>query len=101
MAVHLRISGVLVVLFCVGSIGAARADDSWACGNTIITLGATESDVLQNCGEPTSKSVEQEAKRQGRHYVGTTPIEHWTYASDTVTRVLTFDQGKLVSIKMQ
>jgi hypothetical protein len=64
-------------------------------------LGATQSDVLRNCGEPTSKTVEKEAKRQGRHYVGTTPIEHWTYASDTVTRVLTFDQGKLVSIEMQ
>jgi hypothetical protein len=34
-------------------------------------------------------------------YTGTVPVEHWTYASDTVKRVLTFDQGKLVSIDMQ
>ncbi|MCJ7452107.1 MAG: DUF2845 domain-containing protein [Steroidobacteraceae bacterium] len=77
---------------------AATADDTWLCGDKIIMIGAKQAEVLENCGEPTSKTADTDAMREGRYYQGTAPVEHWTYATDTVTRVLTFDQGVLVSM---
>ncbi len=79
---------------------AAAADDTWRCGDKIIMIGANQADVLEYCGEPTSKTADTDAMREGRYYEGTAPVEHWTYATDTVTRVLTFDQGVLVSMDM-
>jgi len=92
--------GLLAASLAAVSFGpqAAMADDTWLCGSKIIMIGAQQSDVLENCGEPTSKTTDTDAMREGRYYEGTAPIEHWTYATDTVTRVLTFDQGVLVSI---
>lgn len=76
----------------------AMADDTWLCGDKIIMIGAKTDEVLQYCGEPTSKAADTDAMREGRYYEGTAPIERWTYATDTVTRVLTFDKGVLVSM---
>ena len=80
---------------------AVAQDDSFRCGSIVVAVGMSQDDVLQNCGDPASKTVEQVAVREGVQYAGTAPIEHWTYVSGAVTRVLTFDQGKLVSIDMQ
>jgi len=87
-----------VLLCCCGSIGLAKADDSMRCGSRIIEVGAKQADVLQYCGEPTSKTVEEAAKREGRYYEGTTTIEHWTYTSGGVDTVVTLDSGVVVSI---
>jgi hypothetical protein len=78
----------------------AQADDNWDCGGTkIIEIGMSQDEVLENCGPPTSKKVEEQAQRDGKHYVGTVPFERWTYSSYSSTRVLTFDEGKLISIE--
>jgi hypothetical protein len=82
-------------------IAATGQDGDFRCGSIIVSAGMSKDDVLQNCGEPTSKVVDPIVVREGVQYAGTVPVEHWTYASDTVTRVLTFDQGKLVSIDVQ
>lgn len=82
-------------------LAAAAQDDSFRCGSIVVSIGMSQDDVLQNCGDPASKTVEQVAVREGVQYAGTTAVEHWTYVSGAVTRVLTFDQGKLVSIDMQ
>ena len=37
---------------------AAMADDTFRCGNRLVELGMTRSEVLSMCGEPTSKSIE-------------------------------------------
>jgi hypothetical protein len=76
------------------------ADDNWDCGGTkIIEIGMSQDEVLENCGAPSSKAVDEQAQRDGKHYVGTVPLEHWTYTSYSSTRVLTFDQGKLIAIE--
>jgi hypothetical protein len=96
----LLLSGSAVALLGLHA-PVTRADDTWLCGDKIIMIGATQADVLQNCGEPTSKTGDTDAMREGRYYEGTAPIEQWTYATDTVTRVLRFDKGVLVSMEMK
>ena len=88
----------LLLLGAIAPLSLARADDSMKCGSKIIFVGAKQNDVLQSCGDPTSKEVEDAAKSVGRYYEGTTPIEHWTYTSGEVNTVVTFDQGVVVSI---
>lgn len=89
---------LLSTLGCVAALGTARADGGMRCAGKIISQGMQQSDVLQYCGEPGSKTVEDVAKREGKYYQGTTTVEHWTYTSGAVNTVLTFEAGVLVSI---
>jgi len=75
--------------------------DNLTCGSKIVTLGMTTADVLKYCGEPTSREVEQHDVRAGGRVIGTTQLNRWTYTRGTGgrTRVLEFDQDKLISIK--
>jgi hypothetical protein len=82
-------------------MAASGQDGDFRCGSVIVSVGMSRDAVLQNCGEPASKVVDPVVVREGVQYAGTTPIEHWTYTSGAITRVLTFDQGKLVSIDVQ
>ena len=59
----------------------------------------TQSDVLEHCGAPTSKSEQQIPVRSGNQVTGTTLSSRWTYESYGATRVLVFDQENLVSIE--
>jgi hypothetical protein len=92
---------LLTTLCCVAALGIARADDSLRCAGKIISQGMQQSDVLQYCGAPDAKTVEDAAKREGRYYEGTTTVEHWTYTSGAVNTVLTFEAGVLVSIETE
>jgi len=89
----------LIRVFIVLSVTAAAADDSFRCGGKIIAAGMTQSEVLQYCGAPTSKTDEQVPVRSGNQVVGKTLMSRWTYESYSATRVLEFDQDKLVSIQ--
>jgi hypothetical protein len=80
-------------------VGTAVADDSFHCGSHLIEVGMTQADVLEHCGGPTSKTVEEQDVRSGSRVVGKTQIHRWTYESYTATRVLVFDQDRLVSIE--
>jgi hypothetical protein len=85
----------------VGSVlaGATLADDSFRCGSRIIELGMTQSQVLEHCGDPTSRTVEEHDVRSGNQVVGKTQMHRWTYESYTATRVLVFDQDRLIDIE--
>jgi hypothetical protein len=87
----------LLLLGAVAPFSLTHAD-SMRCGGQIIEVGAKQGDVLQYCGDPTSKKVDEAAQRDGRYYDGTTATEHWTYTSGEVNTVVTFDQGVVVSI---
>jgi hypothetical protein len=61
-----------------------RADDSIRCGNYIVDSDATVDELLEKCGAPTSKDVTEEevwepAADGGRHTVGKTVTQVWTY----------------------
>ena len=91
---------LVVAAGCLVAAEGVRADEDWNCGGAkIIEIGMSQDDVLASCGAPTGKSLDEQAQREGRYYEGATPVERWTYATDTVTTVLTFDKGKLVGIE--
>jgi hypothetical protein len=89
---------VLALLLVGTASGLAQADDTFRCGNVLVELGMTQAQVLERCGEPTSKSETTEPVRSGPQVVGTTTVSRWTYASYSATRVLEFDGDKLRSI---
>jgi len=89
----------MVVLCVLAPMGVAAADDTFRCGNRLIEPGMTRVEVLQICGEPTSKTVEVQDVRSGTRVVGKTEVQRWTYASYSATRVLVFDQDTLKAIE--
>jgi hypothetical protein len=88
-----------MLLLCATVTGMAIADEGMRCGNKLIETGMTQAEVLQHCGEPTSKSTEQVPVRSGNQVSGTAAMHTWTYKSYSTTRVLKFDQDRLVSIQ--
>ncbi len=78
---------------------AAQADGDFRCGSKIITTGMTQSEVLDACGEPATKDVEDVDVRSGNQVVGRTAVWRWTYEYSGTKRVLVFDQDTLKSIE--
>jgi hypothetical protein len=68
------------------------------CGSRLIEVGMSRAEVLQYCGEPTSRDIEEQPVRSGKQVTGTTAIERWTYSSYSRTRTLVFDGDRLTSI---
>jgi hypothetical protein len=71
------------------------------CANKIIDVGMTSTEVVRLCGQPDSKTTEQQDVRSGNRVVGTTQVSRWTYIQGSVTRVLEFDRDKLVTIRIE
>ncbi len=88
-----------VILFLHGSAYA------FSCGGRIISTGDTKAEVIMKCGEPAGKDsrteeriekIDADTKRKV-----TITIDEWTYdlGPDTLIRVLTFADGRLVDIR--
>jgi|SRR5690606_38210107 len=99
----------MLVLTAVGAAVAMRAaaDDSLVCGNSLVTVGMVESEVVARCGEPRSKQIEDIPIRVRRlnGTVGDAGIQHierWTYdrGYGKFPALLTFEEGKLRSIEL-
>lgn len=84
-----------ILSLAVGTAGA----ETMRCGSKVITPGMSMAEVLQHCGEPNSKEVEEHDIRSGNRIVGTTELHRWTYSEYSRVRVLEFDQDKVLSIK--
>jgi hypothetical protein len=92
-------NSVLLALSGIALSGASLADESFRCGSKLIVTGMSQAEVLQHCGEPASRSTEKQDVHSGNRVTGQTEMHRWTYESYSVTRVLVFDQDKLVSIE--
>ena len=86
---------------------AFPADDTFRCGSKLIDTSSSREQILQQCGEPTSKTSEdipQQVRRpNGTTFVsGTVHVETWTYdrGSSKFPAVLHFEDGKLVKIEI-
>jgi len=88
---------------------AASADETFRCGNWIVSSDLTVDDLLKKCGEPTDKKIDvQEIKVRNRDYnlmtsQGTTTTETWTYdrGPNAAPMVVTIVDGKIKSIVRQ
>jgi hypothetical protein len=89
----------VLLLYVSAYVGIAAADDTFRCGNRLVEPGMTRAEVLELCGEPTSKTTEVQDVRSGTRVVGKTEVQRWTYESYSATRVLVFDQDTLKAIE--
>ena len=90
---------VMLALWLGLTASVAMADGDFRCGSKIISTGMTQSQVLDACGEPATKDVEDVDVRSGNQVVGRTAVWRWTYEMSGTTRVLVFDQDTLKSIE--
>ena len=90
---------VMLALWLGLTASVALADGDFRCGGKIISTGMTQSQVLDACGEPATKDVEDVDVRSGNQVVGRTAVWRWTYELSGTTRVLVFDQDILKSIE--
>jgi hypothetical protein len=76
------------------------ANETLRCGSKIVKTGMSMDEVLQYCGEPTTKEIEEHDVRSGNRVTGTTQLHIWTYnrGSGQAPAVLQFDVDKLMSI---
>lgn len=87
----------LLITTCAAAATAHSED--MQCGSRLIEVGMSRSEVLEHCGEPTSREVEEQPVRSGNRISGTTTVERWTYDSYSRKRTLLFDQDRLTSIQ--
>lgn len=92
-------SRVFAVMLGSVLVGTAVADESFHCGSKIMEVGMTQAEVIEHCGDPTSRAVEVQDVHSGNRVVGKTELHRWTYESYSATRVLVFDQDRLISIE--
>jgi uncharacterized protein DUF2845 len=88
---------------------AASADEKFRCGNWIASSDMSVNELIQKCGEPTSRKTEiQDVTTRNRDNglmvkTGETQIETWTYdrGSQAVPMVVTIVDGRIKSIERQ
>jgi hypothetical protein len=72
------------------------------CGRTVVLPGASKSEVLAKCGEPTSRrsmSGGKASKRRGGGSGGGREVWVYDLGSRQLVRYLTFDKGRLLGIE--
>lgn len=90
-------AGVALIGVAIGS--TAFADAELRCRGKLVRVGMTQAEVLELCGEPAAKDVEDHDVRSGQQVVGRTAVWRWTYQLYGATRVLVFDQDTLVAVQ--
>jgi hypothetical protein len=101
---RLSIASVLAVL--LGSLPPAGAD-TFRCGQRIATTDMSVEELLDACGEPTSRSVEEidvygpNVHGAGNVKRGTITVERWTYdrGPQAFAMVVTIEDGVIKSIE--
>lgn len=88
---------------------AASADEKFRCGNWIASSDMSVDELVQKCGEPTSRNSEvRDVTTRNRNTglmvkVGETTIETWTYhrGAQAAPMVVTIVDGRIKSIVRQ
>lgn len=80
--------------------------ETFRCGQWIATKDMSVAELLERCGEPTTRSVRQEdifarGAGGGTHRIGTSTIETWTYdrGSQSFAMIVTIVDGKIKSME--
>jgi hypothetical protein len=88
---------------------AVAADENFRCGNKIASSDMTVEELVQKCGEPTTRKTEtQDVNVRNRDNglmvkTGETVIETWIYdrGSQAAPMVVTIVDGRIKSIERQ
>lgn len=94
-----RMRSVILTVLLLAALHAA-AQDTLRCGNEIVRIGMTMTEVEEYCGKPSATWVEVHDVRAGPRVVGETEIHFWQYdrAAGQRAAVLEFDRQELRSI---
>ena len=85
----------------------SAAAETFRCGSWIATPEMTVQELLDKCGEPTTKTVDQvdvygpNANGAGNSKRATVTVEKWTYdrGSGSFAMVVTIEDGKIKSME--
>ncbi|WP_185265819.1 DUF2845 domain-containing protein [Halopseudomonas xiamenensis] len=73
---------------------------SMRCGTELVRTGMQMEEVLEHCGEPQQRSVEEPVDEHGYLIRGAVTVERWRYGPDNgMYRYLRFIDGRLVEIR--
>ena len=95
-------------LVCAAALLVAQpaAAETFRCGQWIASRDMSVAELLEKCGEPTTKSVRYEdiyakAAAGGTNRIGVSTIETWTYdrGSQSFAMVVTIVDGKIKSME--
>ncbi len=96
---HLALAAALLM-------AQSASAETFRCGQWIASKDMAVAELLEKCGEPTSKSVRYEdiyAKSAGggTHQIGTATIETWTYerGNQSFDMIVTIVDGKIKSME--
>ena len=99
---------ILVAALIAGFLSAgSAAAETFRCGSWIATPEMTVQELLDKCGEPTTKTVDvvdvhgPNANGAGNSKRGTVTVEKWTYdrGNGSFDMVVTIEDGKIKSMQ--
>jgi hypothetical protein len=90
-------------------LSMAAGAETFRCGQYIASPDMSVEELLEKCGEPDRKSVEQvdvygpNAQGAGKIKRGTVTVEKWTYdrGSQASAMVVTIEDGKIKSMERE
>lgn len=95
-----------LVLACAGAVSQPAHAETFRCGQWIASKDMSVEELLDKCGEPTSKSVEvidvyAATPAGGRNWVGKSTIETWTYdrGSQAFAMIVTIVDGVIKTME--
>ena len=99
----ISLSALLAGFMLAGSAAA----ETFRCGSWIASPEMTVEELLDKCGEPTTKTVDQvdvygpNANGAGNSKRGTVTVEKWTYdrGSGSADMLVTIEDGKIKSME--
>jgi len=100
----MKVTGMFKRLLCIGLTALlpalASADDTWRCGQKLVSLGDRTFEVEQKCGAPTLR--DQVGYTTDYYGNQSLPIAEWVYGPPSGTYyILTFTGNKLTSIEFR
>jgi hypothetical protein len=102
----LHSTGIVLSLSAFLFVAAPAAAETFRCGQWIASPDMSVEELLEKCGEPTHKTVEEidvygpGVSGSGRVKRGTSIVETWTYdrSSQAAAMVVTIEDGKIKSM---
>ncbi len=101
-----RFAPIAAVLAGLLSTSQPALAETFRCGQWIASKDMTVDELLEKCGPPTTRTskvvdVHAATVAGGRHHVGTSTIETWTYdrGSQSFAMIVTIVDGEIKSME--
>ena len=99
----MRLAAAICALVTMATPKSATCDELFRCGSWLVSSQTSVAELLQKCGEPSSRQVSTEDARAhvvggGTQKVGTTTTEIWRYDRGS-KMIVTIVDGNIQSIE--